>query len=65
MALYIHFGPFSRQIIAGLRAQIAAIDAGEWTQPALIIPPKIPPEAVPTRPVIGQRTSAVSSALHG
>ena len=65
MALYIHFGPFSREIIAGLRAQIAAIDAGEWTQPALIIPPKIPPKAAPTPPVIGQRTSAVSSALHG
>jgi hypothetical protein len=36
MALYIHFGPFSREIIAGLKEQIAAIDRGEWRSPALL-----------------------------
>jgi radical SAM superfamily enzyme YgiQ (UPF0313 family) len=33
-ALYLHFGPFSRFVIAALDRQIAALDAGEWAPPA-------------------------------
>jgi hypothetical protein len=32
-ALYLHFGPFSRFVIAALDRQIAALDAGEWAPP--------------------------------
>ena len=32
-ALYIHFGPFSRFVIASLDEQIRCIDAGEWRSP--------------------------------
>jgi hypothetical protein len=32
-ALFLHFGPFSRFVIAELDRQIAKIDAGEWRPP--------------------------------
>jgi len=32
-ALFLHFGPFSRFVIAALDRQIAAIDTGEWRAP--------------------------------
>ena len=32
-ALFLHFGPFSRFVIAELDRQIATIDAGEWRSP--------------------------------
>jgi len=39
-ALFLHFGPFSRFVIAALDRQIAMIDAGEWR----------PPDVAPARP---------------
>ena len=33
MALYMHFGPFSRYLVERLEEQIASIDAGAWKAP--------------------------------
>lgn len=35
--LYLHFGPFSRFVIAEIDAQIAAIDSGAWTAPEIVV----------------------------
>ena len=42
MALYLHFGPFSRDVIGRIRAQIAEIDAGSWVSPPLVPVPEVP-----------------------
>ncbi|HZU88623.1 MAG TPA: DUF4070 domain-containing protein, partial [Stellaceae bacterium] len=35
-ALFLHLGPFSRFVIAGLDRQIAAIDVDEWRPPVTL-----------------------------
>ena len=44
--MYAHIGPFSRYVIDKVDQQIAAMDAGQWTAPAIIAPP-VPPAAAP------------------
>jgi len=40
MALYMHFGPFSRYVVGRLEEQIASIDAGAWKAPTPVCLPK-------------------------
>jgi radical SAM superfamily enzyme YgiQ (UPF0313 family) len=46
-ALFLHFGPFSRFVIAALDRQIAAIDAGEWRPPITL--PVRPTDIIPAK----------------
>ena len=36
MALYMHFGPFSRYVVGRLEEQIASIDSGVWKAPTAV-----------------------------
>src|SRR5437867_2137565 len=40
MALYMHFGPFSRYVVGRLEEQIASIDAGAWKAPTPVCLPR-------------------------
>ncbi len=40
--MYAHIGPFSLYVIDKVDQQIAEIDAGQWTAPAVIAPPAAP-----------------------
>ena len=40
-AMYLHLGPFSRFVMAGLDKQIRQIDAGEWHSPLGNLPPAV------------------------
>jgi hypothetical protein len=54
MGVYLHLGPYSRQVIGQLERHIAALDRGEWTAPPLA--PTLPPvddRRVPQRAVAG------------
>lgn len=42
MALYLHLGPFSRDVIQSIRDQIARIDRGEEEKPTLVAVPSVP-----------------------
>lgn len=42
MALYLHLGPFSREVTRSIRDQIARIDRGEEEKPALVAIPSEP-----------------------
>lgn len=55
MALYLHLGPFSREVMQSIRDQIARIDRGEEESPALATTPSEPlvtPTHKPARRVI-------------
>ena len=41
MAMYLHIGPFAREVAAQIAEQITELDAGRW-----VAPPLVPPEPV-------------------
>lgn len=44
--MYAHIGPFSRYVIDKVAQQIATIDAGQWKEAAVVVPPA---QAIPER----------------
>ena len=49
MAMYLHLGPFARQVAAELKQQIGELDSGKWVAPSLVMPD--PPLVNPRRSV--------------
>jgi radical SAM superfamily enzyme YgiQ (UPF0313 family) len=42
-SLYVHLGPFARQVTGQIQQQIDDIDTGRWTMPEMLVPPAISP----------------------
>jgi hypothetical protein len=61
MALYLHLGPFSRDVMQSIRDQIARIDRGEDEKPALVAVPSAPLPAAIHKPA---KKVAAGHAVH-
>lgn len=61
MALYLHLGPFSRDVMQSIRDQIARIDRGEEEKPALVAVPVAPLPAAIHKPA---KKIAAGHAVH-
>jgi vacuolar-type H+-ATPase subunit F/Vma7 len=61
MALYLHLGPFSRDVMQSIRDQIARIDRGEEEQPTLVAVPSAP---LPTAIHKPAKKVAAGHAIH-
>ncbi|WP_284179796.1 B12-binding domain-containing radical SAM protein [Rhabdaerophilum sp. SD176] len=61
MALYLHLGPFSRDVMQSIRDQIARIDRGEEEKPALVAVPSAPLPAAIHKPA---KKVAAGHAVH-
>jgi hypothetical protein len=38
MAMYLHLGPFAREVAAQITEQITELDTGRWVAPELVLP---------------------------
>jgi hypothetical protein len=61
MALYLHLGPFSREVMQSIRDQIARIDRGEEEKPTLVAIPSAPLPAAIHKPA---KKIAAGLAIH-
>jgi hypothetical protein len=44
VALYLHFGPFSRKVVEQISRQVAMLDAGTWLRPTVVEGAAVEPE---------------------